>query len=188
IDWLKRAIENKSEPAKKLLLIVVDLNVKESEAKLKAIREELLGPKGPSSNDIKVALQSKLNIGLKTYDAMGDLCKDVKRSQNPFAAMMCIATLGGNINSKTIGMNVSSVDLDKCHSRKQGGFICRYNARISGNETSRKNPWIGLITALKDLSGYQYASFVRSNNTWLVEQIYESCRISETSSHCTYKK
>lgn len=188
IKWLEKAAANKSASAKKLLASVKEKEKRklkaQIDAKIAALKAEL---KGPSAEEIKVALQERLNVGFKRLDAMGDMCKDVQRNQNPIAAVMCLSTLGGQLNSRSMGMNVSQVTLDKCHAMKSKSFICRYKANISGNP-GNQNPWMGMMTALRDFAGYQYASFVRSGSGWSVQRIYESCTISAESANCTYKK
>lgn len=191
LEWLQKAAdqgfsgaEDKiTEVRKTSLLTALD-------AKLHKLGDELArlenGGK-PTERDIRTALQRKLDSAMKEVDAMGNMCASVGETEDPIAAVMCLFTLGGNLNSTTMGMHVQSTTLDRCHAMVSGIFICRYKATL--RESSGSHPFVSMFTSLSEIDGYRYAGFRTDSDGWYVEQVYDNCTFNEDGdSHCTWKK
>jgi hypothetical protein len=140
----------------------------------------------PSADEIKVATERAIAAYLAQYDAMAAQCHSVK--DNPIAAMACLASGFGTANSKTMSVDVKSVELDECVRAKDGTAFCRYmvDATMSGQGAMEQAFAFG--NALLPLGGWSYGSFIRRSDYWELERTYENCTWSDEGIHCTYRQ
>ncbi len=183
LDWLQKSADQGNTNALKHIPKI------KKDAMLAALSTERprLHPTGsPSENDVKNALQRKLGGSMGMLDAMGNQCETASETENPISAALCLITLGGSLNSTTMGMQVGQVTLDHCVSMVDSIYLCSYRAKLRGGSGS--HPLVGMFTALGDLEGYKYAAFKKDSKGWYVQQIYSSCTFKESGdASCTYQ-
>jgi hypothetical protein len=140
----------------------------------------------PSADEIKTAIERALADYLAQYDAMAAQCNSVQ--DNPIAAMACLASGFGAANSKTMGADVHSVDLDECVRAEDGTAFCRYKVDATMHGQGAMGQVSQFYNALLPLSGWSYGSFIRGSAYWELERTYENCTWNDKGIHCTYRQ
>lgn len=184
LEWLQKAADQRFFGAEEKIAEVNELYRASLIASLEAKINRLENGGRPTETDIKDALQRKLSGAMGAVDTMGGMCASVGETQNPLAAAACLLTLGGNLNSTSMGMQIQSVTLDICYRMKSGNFICRYNATLK--EGSGSHPLMGMLTSLSQIDEYKFASFRTDPDGWYVEQAYDDCTVTEDSVNCKW--
>lgn len=144
---------------------------------------------GPSANQIRGALQRKVDANLAGLDAMADQCKTFRQQNNPLGAMMCLMSGGGAMTSKTVKVSVNSVSLNRCVISTDKVAYCRYRPDVKMQGGSGMMGQIASIfNAGQGLGGWSYSSFSISNGSWEWVKTFESCDFSSDRIHCRWRE
>lgn len=145
----------------------------------------LFAPGSPSEADIRAVLQARLDAATSTLDAMGDACNTFRRDNNPIAALGCLATGGGAINSDRLGIRMQSLSLERCMAAENDIYLCRYRVRATGNAGG--NPLLQMLFFSSQLGGVTDATFRRDYlGRWEVVRIYDRCTYNDAGANCTW--
>lgn len=140
----------------------------------------------PNAEAVKGAMRREIDRRLARLDAMGDQCKTFKEQNNPIGAIMCLATGGGAMSSKTVQFHINNVAIDYCTIADDGNAYCRYRAdgRLEG--TGMMAQVAGPMNSLMALNQWSYSSFTRSSGQWEWVKTYDSCDFTDGRIRCRW--
>lgn len=144
----------------------------------------------PNAQDIQNAIQARVDIAFSRLDAMGDQCNTYRRDNNPVAAMMCLFSGGGAMNSSTGNMRITSVSLDHCVQMEDPDVsaYCRYRADMSMTGSGMMGQVASLVNAASAFNQWTWASFRQDGQTWQLVESWENCRIDDRMLRCTSRR
>ncbi|WP_139839337.1 hypothetical protein [Halomonas sp. CSM-2] len=144
----------------------------------------------PNAQDIQNAIQTRVDVAFQRLDAMGDQCNTYRRDNNPVAAMMCLFSGGGAMNSSTGNMRITSVSLDHCLRMKDPDVsaYCRYRADMSMTGSGMMGQVASLVNAASAFNQWTWASFRQDGQTWQLVETWENCRIDDNTLRCTSRR
>jgi hypothetical protein len=140
----------------------------------------------PNANQIRSALQRELDGRMARLDALADQCKKFQSNENPMSAMLCLASGGGMITSKTFNAKVNSVSVDECVLSDTGAAYCRYSADTTLSGSGLLGQMADFGNALSALGGWTYSSFVNHGGTWHFQKTYDSCSWGAGGINCRW--
>lgn len=144
----------------------------------------------PNAQDIQSAIQARVDVAFSRLDAMGDQCNTYRRDNNPVAAMMCLFSGGGAMNSRTGNMRITSVSLDHCLRMEDPDVsaYCRYRANMSMTGSGMMGQVASLVNATSAFNQWTWASFRQDGQTWQLVESWENCRIDDNTLRCTSRR
>lgn len=150
----------------------------------------LAGRFTPNAQDIQNAIQARVDVAFQRLDAMGDQCNTYRRDNNPVAAMMCLFSGGGAMNSSTGNMRITSVSLDHCLRMEDPDIsaYCRYRADMSMTGSGMMGQVASLVNAASAFNQWTWASFRQDGQTWQLVETWENCRVDENTLRCTSRR
>jgi hypothetical protein len=155
---------------------------------LDAPPEDRRGPSRftPTAKDIQTAIQAKVDAAFQRLDAMGDQCKTYRRDNNPMAAMMCLLSGGGSMNSQTGSIQITSVSLDHCVQMEDPSVsaYCRYWADMSMSGSGMMSQVATLVNAASAFQQWTWASFRRDRQTWQLVESWDRCWVDNDALRC----
>ncbi|SBR50224.1 hypothetical protein [Halomonas sp. HL-93] len=150
----------------------------------------LAGPFTPNAQDIQNAIQANVDVAFQRLDAMGDQCNTYRRDNNPVAAMMCLFSGGGAMNSSTGNMRITSVSLDHCVRMEDPDVsaYCRYRADMSMTGSGMLGQVASLVNAASAFNQWTWASFRQDGQTWQLVESWDNCRVDDNLLRCTSRR
>ncbi|MCA1772266.1 MAG: hypothetical protein LC677_06505, partial [Halomonas sp.] len=144
----------------------------------------------PNPQDIQNAIQARVDVAFQRLDAMGDQCNTYRRDNNPVAAMMCLFSGGGAMNSSTGNMHITSVSLDHCVQMEDPDVsaYCRYRADMAMTGSGMMGQVASLVNAASAFNQWTWASFRRDGQTWQLVESWDNCRIDDRMLRCTSRR
>ncbi|SNY96727.1 hypothetical protein [Halomonas sp. hl-4] len=144
----------------------------------------------PNAQDIQNAIQANVDVAFSRLDAMGDQCNTYRRDNNPVAAMMCLFSGGGAMNSSTGNMRITSVSLDHCVRMEDPDIsaYCRYRADMSMTGSGMMGQVASLVNAASAFNQWTWASFRQDGQTWQLVESWDDCRIDDDLLRCTSRR
>lgn len=140
----------------------------------------------PSAEDVKGAMRREIDRRLARLDAMGDQCNTFKEQNNPIGAIMCLATGGGALSSKSVQFHINNVAIDYCTIADDGNAYCRYRADGRLDGTGIMGQVAGPMNSLMALNQWSYSSFTRSGGQWEWVKTYDSCDFTDGRIRCRW--
>lgn len=144
----------------------------------------------PNAQDIQNAIQARVDTAFSRLDAMGDQCNTYRRDNNPVAAMMCLFSGGGAMNSSTGNMRITSVSLDHCVRMEDPDVsaYCRYRADMSMTGSGMMGQVASLVNAASAFNQWTWASFRQDGQTWQLVESWDNCRADDNVLRCTSRR
>ena len=152
--------------------------------------EQATGRFTPNAQDIQNAIQARVDVAFSRLDAMGDQCNTYRRDNNPVAAMMCLFSGGGAMNSSTGNMRITSVSLDHCVRMEDPDIsaYCRYRADMSMTGSGMMGQVASLVNAASAFNQWTWASFRQDGQTWQLVESWDNCRVDDNVLRCTSRR
>jgi hypothetical protein len=149
----------------------------------RAFKPAALQGRHPSAEDIADALRRGISGRLARIDQLGDQCKDVEKSQDPFNAMACLMSGMGSVNSQSMRVTINSVEVNRCRSHEFAVAVCQYKV---DSDIQGSGAFAGVASYLNDFDDprWIYASFKRSDNGWDLMKTYQTCSFDPERTHC----
>ncbi|WGI26989.1 hypothetical protein QEN58_07980 [Halomonas alkaliantarctica] len=135
---------------------------------------------------IMSALQAQMDESFRTLDAMGEQCKTYRRDNDSFAALMCLFSGGGTMNSRTGNVEVTSVTIDHCMIADEGNVLCRYRADATMTGSGMMQQIASVFNTSTLFNGWTWTSFRISGDSWHVERTYDRCTKTDRGYSCSY--
>jgi len=124
------------------------------------------------ADNIKSALNRNVIDKLAALDRRAAACRK-NGGNNVLAAIDCIQTLGGNINSRMLRMRVEKVVLDQCTIVADYQFLCRYRGIVKAGDSA--GPLMKLFELTSKVGGFKYGVFDRDDLGWHLVEYYDTC-------------
>jgi hypothetical protein len=140
----------------------------------------------PNETDIRNALQRELDGRIARLDALAAQCNNLRDGQNLAAGLMCLASGGGMVTSKTFSAQVNSIALDECVRSNAGVAYCRYRPNTTMSGAGLMGQMADFANALSSIGGWTYSSFVSHGGTWHFQKTYDDCSWGDGGINCRW--